>query len=390
MNEADTVWMLVATVLVFFMTIPGLALFYGGMVRARNAINMYAQCFSIACLMMVLWYVIGYSVAFGDGTSGVWGGAGKAFLMGVTPDSLSGTIPEILFFAFQMTFAIITPVIIVGACAERTKFSFVLLFSGLWMVLVYAPVTHWVWGGGLLSDGGLFGETGVRDFAGGMVVHQTAGIAALLLAVVVGPRSQAKTKPHNPGLVMMGAAMLWVGWLGFNGGSNLGVDGTAAMAVAVTLVAGATATLSWGVWEYIKTGRVTLVGMVTGTLAGLASITPAAGFVGVGYAMMIGVIAGMMCQEVVGLLRDKLGIDDALDVFAVHGAGGIYGTLMIAPLGVASWSAQLGGIAIVSGYTVAVTLVLIFFCKGVTNIRVSRDTEIVGLDKDMHDQLTVS
>ncbi len=381
MSSTDSVWILVATALVFFMTMPGLALFYGGLVRGRNVINMFVQCYAIACLMIILWYVAGYSIAYGSGTSGYFGGFDRVLLQGVTKDSLVGTLPEILFFAFQMTFAIITPVIIIGACAERVKFGFILMFSALWMLLVYAPVAHWVWGGGFLSDGGIFGETGVRDFAGGLVVHETAGIAALVLAIVIGPRIKRGTAPHNPGMVMMGAAMLWVGWLGFNGGSRLVADSTTAMALTVTMVSAATASLTWMTWEYVKTGKATMVGMVTGTLAGLAAITPASGYVGPAYALMIGALAGMMCQEVVYFLRDKLGVDDSLDVFAVHGAGGIYGSLMIAPLGAASWTAQLGGIAIIGGYTLVVTLVLVFFCKGVVGIRITTEEEEAGLDE---------
>lgn len=384
MNSADMVWILVATTLVFFMAIPGLTLFYGGMVRARNVVNMFMQCFATACLMVVLWYAAGYSIAYGDG-NGYWGGFGKLFLNGVTLDTMVGTLPEILFFAFQMTFAIITPVIILGACAERVKFGFVLLFSGLWMLLVYAPVAHWAWGGGFLSDGGIFGDLGVRDYAGGLVVHQTAGLAALVLAIVIGPRLNTKSNPHSPGLVMMGAAMLWVGWLGFNGGSALAADPTAAMAMTVTLIAGAASSLSWLAWEYVKFGKFTLVGMVTGTLSGLAAITPAAGFVDPAYALLIGAIAGMMCQEAVYLLR-RFGIDDTLDVFAVHGVGGVYGSMMIAPLGIANWTAQIGGIAIVGAYTICVTLVLIFFCKGVVGIRLSEEHENSGLDKVLHGQ----
>lgn len=383
MNQSDSVWILVATALVFFMTMPGLALFYGGMVRARNVVNMFMQCYAIACLMMVLWYAVGYSIAYGDANP-YWGGIGKAFLQGVTLDSLSGTIPEILFFAFQMTFAIITPVLIIGACAERVKFSFILMFSGLWMLLVYAPVAHWVWGGGFLSDGGIFGAVGVKDFAGGLVVHQTAGITGLILAVIIGPRINRNAAAHNPGMVMIGAAMLWVGWLGFNGGSTLAADSVTAMAMTVTLLAGATASLTWIAWEYLKTGKCTLVGMATGTIAGLAAITPASGYVGPTYALLIGALAGMMCQEGVGYVKAKLNIDDSLDVFAVHGVGGIYGSLMIAPLGAASWQAQFGGIGIIGAYTAVVTLVLIFFCKGVVGIRVSPELEEAGLDDVTH------
>lgn len=384
MNHIDTVWILITTALVFFMTIPGLMLFYGGMVRARNVVNMFMQCFATACLMVLLWFVAGYSIAYGE-TNGYWGGLSKVFLNDVSLITTVGTLPEILFFAFQMTFAIITPVIILGACAERVKFGFVLLFSGLWMLLVYAPVAHWVWGGGFLSDGGIFGEHGVRDFAGGLVVHETAGLAGLVLAIVIGPRLNTNSNPHSPGLVMIGAAMLWVGWLGFNGGSSLAADPTAAMALTVTIIAGAASSLSWLIWEYIKFGKFTLVGMVTGTLSGLASITPAAGFVDPSYALLIGAIAGMMCQEAVYLLR-KFGVDDTLDVFAVHGVGGIYGSMMIAPLGIASWTAQLGSIAIIGAYTICVTLILIFFCKGVVGIRVSEEHENSGLDKVLHGQ----
>lgn len=384
MNHIDTVWILITTALVFFMTIPGLMLFYGGMVRARNVVNMFMQCFATACLMVLLWFVAGYSIAYGE-TNGYWGGLSKVFLNDVSLLTTVGTLPEILFFAFQMTFAIITPVIILGACAERVKFGFVLLFSGLWMLLVYAPVAHWVWGGGFLSDGGIFGEHGVRDFAGGLVVHETAGLAGLVLAIVIGPRLNTNSTPHSPGLVMIGAAMLWVGWLGFNGGSSLAADPSAAMALTVTIIAGAASSLSWLIWEYIKFGKFTLVGMVTGTLSGLASITPAAGFVDPSYALLIGAIAGMMCQEAVYLLR-KFGVDDTLDVFAVHGVGGIYGSMMIAPLGIASWTAQLGSIAIIGAYTICVTLILIFFCKGVVGIRVSEEHENSGLDKVLHGQ----
>ena len=221
MNGADTAWIIVATALVLFMTLPGLALFYGGLVRARNVLSVFMHCYAIACLMSLLWFVFGYSIAFGGGTSGYWGGMDKLMLLGIGPDDLTGTLPEILFFAFQMTFAIITPALIVGAYVERIGFGFVLLFSGLWMLLCYAPVVHWVWGGGMLADGGIFGETGVRDFAGGIVVHETAGIAALIIAIFLGQRRNHTTPPHNPGFVMIGAAMLWVGWFGFNGGSQL-------------------------------------------------------------------------------------------------------------------------------------------------------------------------
>jgi len=383
MNGADTSWIIVATALVLFMTLPGLALFYGGLVRARNVLSVFMHCYAIACLMSILWLAFGYSIAFGVGNA-YWGGFGKAFLNGVTADSLSGTIPEVLFFAFQMTFAIITPALIVGAYVERVGFGFVLIFSGLWMLFCYAPVVHWIWGGGMLSDGGIFGETGVRDFAGGIVVHETAGLAALLIAVFLGPRKNQTTPPHNPGFVMIGAAMLWVGWFGFNGGSQLAADGGAAMALTVTHISAATASLSWALWERIKFGKSSLVGIVTGTIAGLASITPASGFVGPIEALIIGAIAGVLCQEAVVIIRNRLKIDDTLDVFAVHGVGGIFGTLMIAAFGAGSWVAQIGGLAIVGVYTIVVTIVLIYIVKAITPLRVDEETETNGLDLAVH------
>ena len=384
MVGADTAWIIVATALVLFMTLPGLALFYGGLVRARNVLSVFMHCYAIACLMSVLWLALGYSIAFGDGGSGLWGGFGKAFLSGVTADSLSGTLPEVLFFAFQMTFAIITPALIVGAYVERIGFGFVLLFSALWMLMVYAPVVHWIWGGGILSDGGVFGETGVKDFAGGIVVHETAGIAALVLAVFLGARKNQNVPPHNPGLVMIGAAMLWVGWFGFNGGSQLAADGGAAMALTVTHVSAATASLTWALWERVKFGKASLVGMVTGTIAGLASITPASGFVGPVEALIIGAVAGVLCQEAVTLVRNVLKIDDTLDVFAVHGVGGIFGTLMIGVLGHGSLEAQGIALLAVGAFTVGVTWILAKVCALITPLRVSTEDEVEGLDYAAH------
>ncbi len=384
MNGADTAWIIVATALVLFMTLPGLALFYGGLVRARNVLSVFMHCFSIACLMSILWLVAGYSIAFGPGESGLWGGLGKAFLNGVDADSLAGTLPEILFFAFQMTFAIITPALIVGAYVERVGFGFVLTFSGLWMLLCYAPVVHWIWGGGMLSDGGILGEIGVRDFAGGIVVHETAGLAALIIAVILGPRRNRTTPPHNPGFVMIGAAMLWVGWFGFNGGSQLAADGGAAMAMTVTHLSAATASLTWALWEKIRFGKASMVGLVTGTIAGLASITPASGFVGPVQALIIGAVAGVLCQEAVFVIRNKLNIDDTLDVFAVHGVGGIFGTLMIALFGLGTWTAQLGGLVVVGAFTAVVTFVLIKVVAAITPLRVDAETETNGLDLSVH------
>jgi len=384
MNGADTAWIIVATALVLFMTLPGLALFYGGLVRARNVLSVFMHCYAIACLMSVLWFAFGYSIAFGEGSTGYWGGTGKMFLSGITTESLSGTLPEILFFAFQMTFAIITPALIVGAYVERIGFGFVLLFSGLWMLLCYAPVVHWIWGGGMLADGGIFGETGVRDFAGGIVVHETAGLAALIIAVFLGKRRNQTTPPHNPGYVMIGAAMLWVGWFGFNGGSQLAADGGAAMALTVTHLSAATASLTWALWERIKFGRASLVGLVTGTIAGLASITPASGFVGPVEAIIIGAIAGILCQEAVNLIRNRLKIDDTLDVFAVHGVGGIFGTIMIAVFGAGTWLAQLGSLAIVGIFTCVVTIALVKLVSLITPLRVDEESEFNGLDISAH------
>ncbi|MXW87527.1 MAG: ammonium transporter [Boseongicola sp. SB0673_bin_14] len=380
MVGADTAWIIVATALVLLMTLPGLALFYGGLVRARNVLSVLMHCYALACLMSILWLVAGYSIAFGDGTGGIWGGLGKMFLNGVDTTSLSGTLPEVLFFAFQMTFAIITPVLIVGAYVERVKFLFVLAFSGLWMLICYAPVVHWIWGGGMLSDGGILGEVGVRDFAGGIVVHQTAGIAALVLAVMLGARKDKSRPPHNPGYVMVGAALLWVGWYGFNGGSQLAADGGAAMAITVTHISAATASLTWALWERIKHGTASLVGMVTGTIAGLASITPASGFVGPLEALIIGAVAGILCLEAVHVIRDRLKIDDTLDVFAVHGVGGIFGTVMLAILGHASWVGQLGGVVVVGLYAIVITIIITLVLKALIGMRVDEETEVTGLD----------
>jgi len=384
MVGADTAWIIVATALVLFMTLPGLALFYGGLVRARNVLSVFMQCFGIACLMSVLWLAVGYSIAFGDGNA-YWGGLGKAFLSGVDADTVSGTIPEVLFFAFQMTFAIITPALIVGAYVERIGFAFVMAFSALWMLICYAPVAHWIWGGGLLAggEGALFAE-GVNDFAGGIVVHQTAGLAALVVAFFLGARKDKNTPPHNPGMVMIGAAMLWVGWFGFNGGSQLAADGGAAMALTVTHISAATASLTWALWERIKYGKSSLVGMVTGTIAGLASITPASGSVGPVEALLIGGVAGILCQEMCKVVKDMMKIDDTLDVFAVHGIGGMFGIVMLAVLGHADWTAQLGGLAVVGVWTLVITTVIVLVVKAIFPLRVSEEEETQGLDITSH------
>jgi ammonium transporter, Amt family len=383
MNAADTAWIMTATALVLFMTLPGLALFYGGLVRARNVLSVFMHCAAIAALMSLLWLAAGYSIAFG-GDGPLWGGLGKMFLSGVTIDSMTGTLPEIAFFTFQMTFAIITSALIVGAYVERVNFAFVLAFSALWMLICYAPVTHWIWGGGMMADGGIFGAIGTKDFAGGIVVHETAGLAALLLAIMIGPRRHKATPPHSPGMVLIGAGMLWVGWFGFNGGSALAADGTAAMAITVTHISAAAASMSWALWERIKFGKSSLVGLVTGTIAGLASITPASGFVGPIEALAIGLIAGVLCQEAVLLIKNRLAIDDTLDVFAVHGIGGIFGTIMIAAFGAGTWTAQLGALAVVGLWTLGTTFVIAKLVAMFTPMRVAMEDEHTGLDLASH------
>ncbi|MBZ4022889.1 ammonia channel protein [Rhodobacter sp. TJ_12] len=383
MNGADTAWVSMATALVLLMTLPGLALFYGGLVRARNVLSIFMQCFALAAVMSLLWLLAGYSIAFGE-ANGFWGGLSKALLLGIDASTLKGTLPEVLFFAFQMTFAIITPALIIGAFVERVNFYWVMVFSALWMLLVYAPVTHWIWGGGFMADGGIWGETGTRDFAGGIVVHETAALAALLLAVMVGPRKNRHTPPHNPGMVAIGAGLLWVGWFGFNGGSELAADGTAAMAITATHLSAAAASFSWMVWERIKFGRASLVGIVTGSIAGLASITPASGFVSPWQAVVIGLVAGALCQEAVILIRERLKLDDSLDVFAVHGVGGIFGTIMVAVFGAATFTAQLGALAIVGLYTLVLTYVLAKAVALVFPMRVDKESETNGLDLATH------
>jgi len=384
MVGADTAWIIVATALVLLMTLPGLALFYGGLVRSRNVLSVLMHCFSIACLMSILWLALGYSIAFGEGNA-YWGGLDKAFLRGIDAETLSGTIPEVLFFAFQMTFAIITPALIVGAYVERIGYAFVLIFSSLWMLFCYAPVAHWIWGGGLLAgaEWSLF-ENGVNDFAGGIVVHQTAGLAALVLAAFLGPRKQKNVPPHNPGMVMIGAAMLWVGWFGFNGGSQLAADGGAAMALTVTHISAAAASLTWALWEKIRHGKATLVGIVTGTIAGLASITPASGSVDPVQALIIGSIAGVLCQELCSLVKNVMKIDDTLDVFAVHGAGGMFGILMLVGFGHAGITEQLGGLAVVGAFTIVMTIIIIVITRLITPLRVDEEDEAMGLDLTVH------
>ena len=381
MNGADTAWIIVATALVLFMTLPGLALFYGGLVRARNVLSVLMHCVAIACLMSILWLALGYSIAFGDGGSANawWGGLGKMFMSGITADTLSGTIPEAVFFGFQMTFAIITPALIVGAYVERIGFGFVLAFSALWMLLCYAPVVHWVW-----APGGWLFEMGVVDLAGGIVVHETAGLAALVLAFMLGARSDKSKPPHNPGMVMIGACMLWVGWFGFNGGSHLAANGAAGMTVVVTHISAATASLTWALWEKIRHGKASMVGLVTGTIAGLASITPASGVVSPVEALIIGGVAGIICQEACGIVKRVINIDDTLDVFAVHGIGGIFGTMMIAIFGHGDFMVQITALAAVGAFTLVVTFILITACRVIFPLRVDQEAEVMGLDLSAH------
>ena len=397
-NGANTAWLLTSTALVLFMTLPGLALFYGGLVQAKNLLSVMMHCFAIACLASVLWLAGVYSLAFGDGgTLNAWiGDLSKAFLTGVGSKTLSGDIPETVFFMFQMTFAIITPGLIVGAYPERMRFPAVLLFSGLWLIVVYAPVCHWVWGGGWLA------KMGVMDFAGGLVVHATAGTSALVVVKLLGNRKGFPSHlrpPHSPGMTMTGAAMLWVGWYGFNAGSALSAGGSAGMAMTVTHISAATASLVWVVIEWKNFGRPSLVGIVTGMVAGLATITPASGFVGPIGGLCIGLAGGLVCYKAVNLIKVTLNLDDSLDVFAVHGVGGILGTLLAAVFVLPS----LGGAGLAEGATVGSQLgvqaigivatvlwsgiasfVLLKLTAAVTRLRASDDEITEGMDLAYH------
>jgi Amt family ammonium transporter len=395
LDTGNTAWILTSTALVLFMTLPGLALFYGGLVKSKNILSVLMQCIAIACLASLIWLGVGYSLAFADGSQWV-GGLQKAFFSGIERGSLSGDIPESVFFMFQMTFAIITPALMVGAYVERIKFSAVLLFSGLWLIMVYAPVTHWIWGGGWLA------EMGILDYAGGLVVHLTAGISALVLAAVLGPRKGFPDQvdpPHSPALVMIGASMLWVGWFGFNAGSALAANEDAGMAMLVTHVSAATASLVWMFIDWLKFGKPTLVGLVTGTIAGLASITPASGFVGPLGALIIGGSAGIICYVLVSFVKNTLKVDDSLDVFAVHGAGGVLGILLVSFLvdsniGGAGYAegmtassqlnVQLIGIGSVFVWSIVASLIIIVIVKALTGLRVDDSYEEEGLDISSH------
>ncbi len=399
LSAGDTAWMITATALVLFMTIPGLSLFYAGMVRSKNVLSVMMQCFAITALMSVLWVIYGYNLAFGDGGSmnAFWGGFDKLFLSGLTVDSMSGTIPESVFMTFQMTFAIITPALIVGGFAERMKFSAMLLFMGIWLTIVYAPICHWVWGGGWLGD------YGVLDFAGGTVVHINAGVAGLVAALMLGKRKgfgKAAMPPHNLTLSVIGASMLWVGWFGFNAGSELAADGTAGMAMAVTQIAAAAAALAWMFAEWIVHGKPSVLGIISGAVAGLVAITPASGSVGPMGALAIGTAAGLGCYWAATSLKRALGYDDSLDVFGVHAAGGIIGALLTGVFSAVSLGgsglahdtiteqviAQGLGVAATIAYTVVASYLILKVIDVIVGLRVDEDSETQGLDVSQHDE----
>ena len=397
LSSGDTAWMLTATALVLFMTIPGLSLFYGGMVRSKNILSVLMQCFAITSLMTLLWVLYAYSIAFG-GDGPFWGGLSKMFLAGVGVDTLSGTIPETVFMTFQMTFAIITPALMVGAFAERMKFSAMLIFMTIWMTLVYAPICHWVWGGG-----GWLGNKGILDFAGGTVVHINAGIAGLVAAIVLGKRKGYPTTampPHNLGYTLMGASMLWVGWFGFNAGSELAADGVAGMAMAVTQIATAAAALSWMFIEWAKHGKPSVLGIASGAVAGLVAITPASGAVGPMGAIAIGLASGAGCFITSTTLKRAMGYDDSLDVFGIHAVGGIIGAILTgvfcaeflggAGFGgdITSISAQVRvqavGVGATIVYTGIVSFIILKVLDGIMGLRVTDDEESEGLDLSQH------
>ncbi len=403
LDGANTAWILTATALVLFMTLPGLSLFYGGLVRSRNVLSVLMQCFAIACAASLVWMICGYSLAFTDGGSAndLIGGWSQVLLGNLSEDSLSGDIPESVFVMFQMTFAIITPALIIGAFAERVKFSSMLVFSMLWLLAVYVPITHWVWGGGWL------GQMGLLDFAGGTVVHITAGVGALVAALTIGNRRGFATQampPHNLTITVAGAGMLWVGWFGFNAGSALAANGDAGMAMLATHISAAAGSLAWMMMEWLRHGKPSVLGIVTGMVAGLGTITPASGFVGPGGALVIGFSAGIICYYATQAIKQKFKIDDSLDVFPVHGVGGILGTLLAGvfasdQLGVFSgqgynegmaMSSQMGvqaiGVVATFTYTAVVTFVLLKIVTAVMGFRVDSEQETMGLDLALHDE----
>ncbi|HEY1075137.1 MAG TPA: ammonium transporter [Fontimonas sp.] len=401
LSGGDTAWVMTSTALVLFMSLPGLALFYGGLVRAKNVLSVLMQCFAIVCVVSIIWLAFGYSLAFAPG-NGFIGGLSKAFFNGVGENSLNGTIPETVFAMYQLTFAAITPALVVGGFAERMKFSAMLLFSVLWLVAVYLPVCHWVWA----ADGWLF-QRGLLDFAGGTVVHITAGVAALVAALVLKPRRgflQTPMMPHNLTMTVTGAGMLWVGWFGFNGGSALGANGNAGMAILVTHTSAAAGALMWSAIEWFKYGKPSALGIVTGMVAGLGTITPASGYVGPGGALIIGLVAGFVCFFATHGLKRVLKVDDSLDVFPVHGVGGMLGTFFAgifasSALGVFSgqgyaegvtMGSQLGvqllGIGATIAYTAVLSWVLLKLVGVLTGLRVSEEHETVGLDTTQHNE----
>ncbi len=399
-NSGDTSWILTSTALVLFMTLPGLALFYGGLVRSKNVLSVLMQCFTIACLISVCWVVYGYSLAFkGDGL--FIGDLSALFLNGVERNSMSGSLPESVFITFQMTFAIITPALVVGAFAERMKFSSMCLFSVAWFTLVYIPACHMVWGGGYL------GSKGVIDFAGGLVVHATCGLGALVAAIYLGKRKGFNTSPlppHNRTMVMIGASMLWIGWFGFNAGSAVAADGSAGMAMLVTHISASVGALTWMVIEWIKSGKATMVGIATGMVSGLATITPASGTVGPAGAILIGLLAGSVCFYATQIVKSYFEIDDSLDVFPVHGVGGMLGIVMLAIVGnpngflgsgaagiseegmIAQLMLQLEGIFVIGLWTVIATYIILKVINMFTDIRVSSEAEEEGLDIHEHNE----
>lgn len=395
-DSGDTAWILTATALVLLMTLPGLALFYGGLVRSKNFLSVLVQCMAVAGICSVLWVVVGYTLAFGPVSNGILGGGFNWMLMNLGNVREGLTIPESSFAMFQMTFAVITPALMVGAWVERARFGWVVAFSALWLLVVYAPVTHWVWGGGWLSG------LGVLDFAGGIVVHTTAGVSALVAAIMIGKRigwPKTLMLPHSPALTVAGAGLLWVGWFGFNGGSALTATDDASTAIINTHVAASVAALMWILIERIKVGKSTAVGVATGAIAGLATITPAAGFVGPGASIIIGAAAGLVCFFAVGLVKNSFKIDDSLDVFAVHGVGGILGSLLLAlfvsesfgGLGYAEgmafgsqFVAQLIGVGAVAIWSAVATLILGYGISLVLPMRVNEDDERDGLDISSH------
>jgi Amt family ammonium transporter len=399
-DTANTAWMLTSSVLVLFMTIPGLALFYAGLVRSNNVLSVLMQCFAITCMVSIAWVVVAYSIAFGDGggANDWFGGFGKSFMAGVAKDSVTGTIPETVFSMFQLTFAIITPALVVGAYAERVRFSGMLIFSLLWLLLVYAPVAHWVWGGGWLQ------KMGLLDFAGGTVVHLNAGMAALIAALVLGRRKgfpETPMPPHNLAMAVTGACMLWVGWFGFNAGSALAADSSAGMAMLVTHIGAATGSLAWMFCEWIRYGKPSVLGIVTGMVAGLGTITPASGFVGPMGALVIGAAAGIVCFTATNYMKRSLHVDDSLDVFPVHGVGGIIGTLLTgvfvaAGLGGAGFAegmgmgsqllVQLVGVLAVGAWCGVITFILLKVSDAIVGLRLRDDEETEGLDTVLHNE----